>query len=301
MSNQELSLLSSLHEDFYSRGISSIDDGDGIVRGRPYGGLCILWRKSLGPTFSVKTLDDPRLLLCEITNGDHSVALLNVYLPCDNGSNMEDYRFYLSKVECLLAEFPYSAAFGDFNANIKSPNHRFGLELKTFCTSENLVISDSLIADEDTFTFYSEAHDSVAWLDHMVATQNLHSLIDHIWVDYSYVTSDHFPVFVCLTMDEVNPNPSTAASMPSYGGSRVKWENLSIEHIAKYKLLTEISLSNVALNHALILCDDPSCKDVSHISAINTMYRQIVESLVVADNELIKCTSRKQATFKQLP
>ena len=41
---QELSTLAGIHPDFYSRGTSSMDVSEGIFRGRPYGGLAVLWR-----------------------------------------------------------------------------------------------------------------------------------------------------------------------------------------------------------------------------------------------------------------
>ena len=71
-------------------------------------------------------------------------------------------------------------------------------------------IIDALLCNKDTFTFFSEAHDSVAWLDHVVSTQHFHSLIKRIWVDNSTVTSDHFPVFtelcvfVCLFLSNAH-------------------------------------------------------------------------------------------------
>ena len=40
-------LLQNIHIEFYGDGISSIDTTEGILLGRPYGGLAVLWRKSL--------------------------------------------------------------------------------------------------------------------------------------------------------------------------------------------------------------------------------------------------------------
>ena len=120
---------------------------------RPYGGLGILWRKSLGHSCNVKPLDDPRLLLLEITfNNEQCLSLLNVYLPYDDGSNLDgsnldEYQMYLAKVSTYL-DGNYSAAFGDFNGNIISNNHRFGKELVQFCENESLVMSDYITGDK---------------------------------------------------------------------------------------------------------------------------------------------------------
>ena len=266
------------------------------MSGRPHGGLGVLWRKTLGALCSVRVLDDNRLLILEISNGHHQIVLLNVYLPCDNGSNLEDYRFYLSKVDSLIGNTPYSAAFGDFNANIKSSTHRFGKELVHFCETENLIISDSIIGDKDKFTFYSEAHDSTAWLDHLVSSSSFHSLIENIYVDNSLVSSDHFPIFVHLNVDQVNFVNSHPAVCENK--KRIMWSEVSDHEIGKYTDASNMCFSGVILDHSLILCDDPLCTDPEHVSAINLMYSQITEALASADIHLIET---KDKLFKQVP
>jgi len=51
----ELRILNNLHEDFYGLGKSAVDLTSDILLGRPYGGTCMLYRKSLAQ--SVKTVD----------------------------------------------------------------------------------------------------------------------------------------------------------------------------------------------------------------------------------------------------
>lgn len=93
-----------------------------------------------------------------------------------------------------MAEYDnaYCGFIGDFNANTRSNNHRSGLELQSHCSYRNLCISDIVHADTESFTFLSEAHGTVAWLDHVVNTQSLNNTIERVWVDYQSVSSDHF-------------------------------------------------------------------------------------------------------------
>ena len=51
----ELSILNNLHVQFEAFGCSAIDDSNGIVRGRPYGGLGVLIRKSFRPISNFHT------------------------------------------------------------------------------------------------------------------------------------------------------------------------------------------------------------------------------------------------------
>ena len=166
LTGDNLTLLAGLHRDFYSRGISSIDTSAGVHQGRPYGGLAITWRKTLGPICKVLLMDDPRLMTIEINVNGAILSFLNVYLPYDNGNNINEYQAYLRKIESELSKQHCSCAIGDFNANFTSSSHRFGRELVSYYHSENLVISDKKFAPPDTFTYISEAHSKVDWLDH---------------------------------------------------------------------------------------------------------------------------------------
>ena len=50
------------------------------------------------------------------------------------------------------------------------------------------------------FTYYSESHVTVAWLDHLVSTHNLHSLIGRVWEDNTLPNSNHFPLFAEISL-----------------------------------------------------------------------------------------------------
>ena len=75
------------------------------------------------------------------------------------------------------------------------------MELIKFCNEENLVISDRVCLPTNTYTYYSEAHNSSSWLDHVLCTNSAHSLIKGIHVCYDYVTSDHVPLCVDIMIE----------------------------------------------------------------------------------------------------
>ena len=276
--------------------MSSTDDCEGIRVGRPYGGLGILWRKSLGQSCNVKPLDDPRLLLLEITlNNEQCLLLLNVYLPYDDGSNLEEYQMYLAKVSSYLDGI-YAAAFGDFNGNIISNNHRFGKELVQFCENESLVMSDYITGDKNMVTYYSDSHDTVAWLDHMVSTHNLHSLIRRVWVDNTLVTSDHFPLFVEISLEGLNVSQRPPCSS-TLCHSKINWSRMSQDQKNAYVKESSRLLSDVVIDHSLILCDDVSCNDPGHTSAIERLYQGIVSAMHEAGHT---CSTQKEKCYKQV-
>ena len=76
-------------------------------------------------------------------------------------SNRDDFAYYLGKIDSYNegASTPYTVVLGDFNANTRDRNSRFGKDLHNFCTDANLMISDMVFnTHRDRFTFYSDTH-----------------------------------------------------------------------------------------------------------------------------------------------
>ena len=64
---------------FKAFGCSAVDDSDGSVRGRPYGGLGVLIRKSFRPMADLPKYDDSRLLSITFKNNSESLYFLTTY------------------------------------------------------------------------------------------------------------------------------------------------------------------------------------------------------------------------------
>ena len=136
-------------------------------------------------------MDDDRLMRVNISNGNQIISICNVYLPYDDGSNRDEFEMYLGTIDSELSNWPYSCAIGDFNASTRDGCSRFGQEFIRFCAKESLIVSDSILSPSDSFTFLSDAHAAVAWLDHVVSTKSFPSLIDAIWTENHFISSDH--------------------------------------------------------------------------------------------------------------
>ena len=198
LSKQSISFLNSVHSDFNARGISSIDYGDGLS-GRPHGGLCFLWRRSLDPFIEpLIYVDEKRLLGLKITSSNSTIRLLNVYLPYHADDNADEYQEILGKIQAISDSFESTNIFiiGEFNADIKKPS-LFTLFLNAFINDCHLIPSDTLLLSSDAFTYVSDAHSSRSWLDHVLTTHSSHSSIIDVEVKYDCVSSNHLPL--CFT------------------------------------------------------------------------------------------------------
>ena len=124
LSTFDLPFLTTLDDDFYCKGISSMTCDERVLTGRPFGGLAILWRKSIGQSCSIVEYDDARLLGIELKYEGNSALIVNVYMPYDCHDNVDEFHYYLNKVNDIIEEYdnPHVFVMGDFNANVSQNN-----------------------------------------------------------------------------------------------------------------------------------------------------------------------------------
>ena len=79
MSRAQVPTLSKLNNEFVGYGLSSIKDEEQIYTGRPFGGIAVLWRKTLNKYCSIITYDCDRILGPQFTCGSFT-ALFYVYI-----------------------------------------------------------------------------------------------------------------------------------------------------------------------------------------------------------------------------
>ena len=79
----ELDMLSNIDNGFLAFGVSAVDISAGVVRGRPYGGTAVLYRKQLAKVIDIVDCDEPRLCAVNIKTCNGPVLFVNVYMPTD--------------------------------------------------------------------------------------------------------------------------------------------------------------------------------------------------------------------------
>ncbi len=273
----DLVLLKSLHEDFYGDGVSSIDVESRLIQGRPYGGLAVLWRKTLNIKVAVHKYDDNRLLGVTINSGDNQFFILNVYMPTCHPDNLDDFNFYLYKINMLLRESnaAFKFAIGDFNSDIHDgKNTCFSADLKRFCKEKVYNLSSEIKMPVD-------------------------SVIREMRVLYDYISSDHKPLYIqLLSQGNCQPQQERKAVKDSCI-MNVNWMEVTDRQVQDYEKMTESLLSDVELPYDVLKCTNPNCKDLSHVKCLNEMYDNIIMSLKTASNLCIP--HKAKARFVPVP
>ncbi|KAI3384051.1 hypothetical protein SNEBB_004870 [Seison nebaliae] len=226
---------------FNSFSISSVDSANGILNGRPYGGLSILWHKRLDATVSIEQYNDSRILGIKLVNSETSLHIVNVYLPFESVDNFENYIMYMGKIANIVNMSSSSnvIVLGDFNAH---PDGVFYNELSHMCTETDLTILDVEELPPNTFTHVNNGTLAQRWLDHCVVSQSVRNNVDNMYIDNDYACSDHFPLYLSVNLDFASYESDQLT------GSKINWnfKNERLRELFYFRVCS--SLADLDLN-----------------------------------------------------
>jgi len=194
----ELGMLSVIHPEFLAAATSSVDISRDILRGRPYGGTAILYRKDLAANIMPVASSDPRVCAVSMVTECGPVLFVCVYMPADTG-DVECVENYIATCAYITAVCEDSDATqyviaGDFNCDVGS---RFYTHFQNFIVDNNLCTSDSSRLS-GVATYYNDAGTASSWIDHVLCSPVIDGLVGNMDVREDYVSSDHKPLTVVL-------------------------------------------------------------------------------------------------------
>jgi exonuclease III len=274
---EDIPYLGTIDAGFCYTGTSAVDTAGGILRGRPFGGVALLWKSSVFQEVSVLQCDSARVCAIKLITNDRPVMVVNVYMPTDSRENLPDFTDCLSKVSAIVNEYGVESVFilGDFNADVAS---LFYTELQHFCNDHSLscVDIDLLGLNSGTYTFISESHGSCSWLDHCVVTQSAKQSVVNVNVKYDTLWSDHFPLIVECSLDLLSRKiPQTTLSL----NKGVLWGSRNENQIKTYATDCHNRLKHIDFPMEFSNCADKFCNDPNHRHVLDRLYYDIVAAL----------------------
>ena len=122
--------------------ISGMDESDVSRKGRPKGGVAILWQKDLKLTFIPIVTNSKRLCALNVKSDSFNIMLINVYMPNDDDTD-DSYFMYgdiLSEISSLFNSYEDCKIIigGDFNVDYMRFNSRNLSIFKEFLELESL-------------------------------------------------------------------------------------------------------------------------------------------------------------------
>lgn len=214
----EISELGRVNRNFSYHGKSAVDTSQGILRGRPFGGVALLWNKLKFSCVSVVDCKSDRITALKFSAMGRDFIVFSVYMPTDCSENLLEYVQCLSEIVAIIENYETETIYilGDFNAH---PGELFGRELINFCYDQKWCCVDMNMLGSDTYTFVSEAHGSRRWLDHCLTTESARRSVVSVKVRYDVYWSDHFPLEIQCNINTVPP----PVQLPRASADRIIW------------------------------------------------------------------------------
>lgn len=118
----DLAFLGNIHIDFAFTGNLAVDTAAGVLCGRPYGGVALLWRKSLLSKVSVIKCSSVRIAAIKVSLCDRDMQVFSVYMPTNSSDNLAKFTDCLSEIAAVIDSNGIEAVFilSDYNAHTES-------------------------------------------------------------------------------------------------------------------------------------------------------------------------------------
>ncbi|KAJ2951199.1 hypothetical protein O0L34_g5592 [Tuta absoluta] len=259
--------------DFEYSGSSAVDTSAGTLIGRSYGGVAVLWRRSLFQSVipidsGSKRIAAVRLQISE----EQSLLVMSVYMPTECNDNLPLFSECLAKINSVIDESDTECviALGDYNTGRKG---MFAAELSNYCVDHNWICADVDILGEssNTYTYTSDMHGTTSWLDHCIVTSAARELVSQVYVLNDVFTSDHLPLVVQCNVSMIKPKILPA--IPNHV-NKVLWGQRDVHQIEYYNELCKRFL--MSYDWPELPC---TATNVTHHSIIDTQYSNIINSL----------------------
>ena len=294
LAKQELDLCNSLHDEFSAISVAKVDYADGILHGRPHGGVSILYKTRLASYVSPIYFQDCDWCVgMTFTYDSNEFTIFNVYLPYEKNENEEEFLDKLSLLESYIETVGHSAyaIVGDFNSNISIVNGRvnskFGKYVVDFCDSNSLILTSQKLLPDNSHTYISERWGSTSWLDLIVSSTDFHNSVFNMEIKYELTNSDHIPFSFDIRTSALPP--LVVYESNTNVSKKVCWKSMSRDQLELYTTFTDLLCNQTNFESILPVCKDPNCNLLEHRKMLDVAYDKFINCL--------KSSADKACTF----
>ena len=152
LSECQLKNLSDLGVQFVARSGMENAVSSGILRGRPFGGVCIAWSPNLNHAITPLTnYKHHRVVGIELHTAPLPIILVSIYMPYFNASKRQECILEtincISFLQSIISDHPnhHFVIGGDFNTEFKSASP-FDCHWSDFISQNNMELCDSFVS-----------------------------------------------------------------------------------------------------------------------------------------------------------
>lgn len=280
--------LSDVATDFVCFSNSAMTDcvNNGILRGRPFGGLAVLVRNKFADKAKLVCTDSRYMA---VTRGN--MLFVNVYLP--NNDNSEEYRSTLIDIFCAISEIidqhsGYDVVLtGDFNFVFSNATWSFRTLTELF-DEYNIKPVPLSTRSPTTYSYCHETLQHYSLIDNFCVSDGLFSAVsDMCTVEAGNNLSDHLPIEVWLDTQEV-PAECSDSVRSKDTLYQLRWDKANLQ---QYDTYTHHYLDAIGLSYAHVFSTCSLGCSCNNLRMIDDYYRRIVSALSAAE---ATCVPRKK-------
>jgi len=173
-----------------------------MYHGRPFGGLSILWKKTLDVKCTALNANYNNINAICVNINDKNVYVVNVYVPHFCKEKEDEIDAVIANLLALweLSSCDEIIVCGDFNMHVDNNNFKNFL---TICNDANLSIYDYVNLSEDSYTHTNVINGACKWLDHFVVSDNLNHSFINCDIEKHVLLSDHLPMILTLRVEKL--------------------------------------------------------------------------------------------------
>lgn len=215
-------------------GISAMENdvSHGVLRGRPRGGVCSLIKSNYASAVTFNACTERYVVVCI-----GQLLVINVYFPTiSSDRDLCTVQSMFAELDTIMERFPnHKKVFGgDFNVNldlISDNNNIFYHFLFKF----NVASCSRFINSNLQFTYCHDSLQHYSYIDFICISNDIcMDLLEFKVLDLPFNLSDHYPVYVRLSIDHIDitgGNVNSSRPTQSSGQcfqSRLRWDHANM-------------------------------------------------------------------------
>ena len=254
--------------DYEKSVMPAIKSNSSISRGRPSGGLFIMWKKTLNKRVSILKIDNSRLQAIEI---DKNILLFNCYFPNDTQDqnfNNWDLQKCINDINETCVRFPNHSVIvsGDINVDFNR-NTPFVNTVRDWTIDCNINPIWWKFFVDFTFSNFAFNRPSFSIIDHFLCNDNAETIvIDAGVIHLAENLSNHSPIFMKIELPPFKCNKPSSENETNNlqpKNHAPNWNKATKNEIDNFLNELESNLNSIKFSEGL-MCNDVHCNNVQH-------------------------------------
>ena len=290
------SVLRNINDMYMADGVSAVPDNE-LLKGRPYGGLGILWKKTMIDIVDFKAIPNTkRACAVVIKCGDEQLLCINMYMPVDNQRKTHVDQVFLDTLDCVEIFIQNSGITGvvmggDMNLDFNRHNAH-DMYYREIIDRQNLVYTFDLPIADKGYTYYDMSNGSKSCIDHFSVHNSLCDYVCSVKIcDHALNPSKHLPLLLDICVNTTRRD--IGADEDIHNGAAICWHRVDDNHVRLYQRKQQQILASMG-DCDVAQCGDVNCCREDHRQQIDDWCEKLIDCCLKADDVLPHIRKQKR-------